>query len=220
MNRPFFLLVFVIGTAAPISIWADAPGLPGAGFNASRYDTLWTKSPFAVASADASAPASSDYSLVGIAQFEGISYASLIEKQSQEHFLISGEKPTRGFTLVSVTRGKEDGTDTFAVVQKDGQSITLRLESAPPSGAVAASVSTPQIPMPGAAVPSHPGAISRPPPGTPPPILFRRRIIRIPPGPDQNQSGVQIMNFQENPPAGATNPAQNQPHPAQPQPSQ
>jgi len=110
---------------------ADAPVLPGAGFAASRYEVLWTKSPFAVASAEGGQE-SPDYALKGIAQFDGISYASLIDKRSPgpepEHFLLSSDKPVKGLTLVSISRG-HDSSGTFAVIQKDGQVSTLKLET-------------------------------------------------------------------------------------------
>lgn len=182
-------------TAQPVR--ADDPVVPGEGFPASRYEALWTKSPFAVATSDEVAESSPDYFLVGIANIDGISYASVIERQSQEHFLISTDKPARGLTLTSITRS-QDGSNTYAVVQKDGQSITLKLEQAPATAAapnapttntvVTPGVITPQIPMPG---------VGLPPPGSPntgsvhPPTRFRRPPIHLPPPPTQQQQPAQ-----------------------------
>jgi hypothetical protein len=166
---------------------ADEKPLPGNGFPSSRYEALWDKSPFAVASTEASAPSSPDYSLVGIAEFDGTSYASLIETGSHEHFLLSSGQEARGLKLLSVTQGKgPDGT--VAVVEKNGQSLTLKLESAPPASPpgianVPAMTLTPQIPMPGAN-PGVPGNYPYAGQQNPPPIIFRRRIIRIPPQPN------------------------------------
>ena len=49
------LLLAVAGSAALTAkpAWADDSAAPGDGFSASRYETLWTKSPFAVATAEA-----------------------------------------------------------------------------------------------------------------------------------------------------------------------
>jgi hypothetical protein len=177
MKNPLLLAILAGSALAAPPARADDPTVPDGGFAASRYETLWTKSPFAVATSEA-APESPDYSLVGIAQFDGISYASLIEKQNQEHFLISSDKATKGLTLLSITRG-HDGGDTLAVVQKDGEQITLKLEQLPAGPVTGAGAlpgmppvnsvpmpgtQTPQIPMPGAAVPSRPLVrIHRPP---------------------------------------------------------
>ncbi len=194
------LVIGVLGFSICMA-WADDPAVPGEGFGASRYEALWTKSPFAVATAEA-APESSDYSLVGIAQFDGVSYASLIDKQNnQEHFLLSSDKPSKGITLVSVTRG-HGPSDTLAVIQKAGQSITLKLEQPALAPAAAANgapgmppnaagltpgVITPQIPMPGASAPGNPGQMS-------PPVRIRPRIISVPPPPGQQPQ------FQQAPP--------------------
>jgi len=198
------LLVLAASTAlATPLLRADDSPLPDAGFSASRYEDLWTKSPFAVATPEAGGvEASPDYLLVGIANAEGTSYASLIERQSQEHFLVSTDKPARGLTLVSITRG-HNGSDTLAVFQKNGQTITLKLEQqavaaatpgAPPgampqqipmpgSGSAPGSgIITPQIPMPGS------GASS--PEGRPPIIRFHRPPIHLPPPPGQTQQPV------------------------------
>ena len=192
-------------TAQPVR--ADDPAVPGGGFPASRYEALWTKSPFAVATSEASAETSPDYLLVGIANVDGISYASMVEtKTPQEHFLISTDKATRGLTLTSITRNHDD---TYAVVQKDGQSITLKLEQAPPATpaapgtppvntVVTPGVIIPQIPMPGAGLPTA---------GSPRPFIhFRHPIIHLPTPPAQPQQ-----------PAPAP---QQQPVPAAPSPPQ
>jgi hypothetical protein len=191
-----FLFALAAGlalTAQPVR--ADDPALPGAGFPASRYAALWTKSPFAVATSEEAVDTSPDYMLVGFANVDGISYASLIDAHNQEHFLISTDKPIRGLTLNSITPG-HDGSDTYASVLKDGQTITLRLE-APPAPASVAGVNmppggtTPQIAMPG-------GASSYPNPGSIRPFArFHRSLINLPPRPAQPPAPAQV------PPAAA-----------------
>jgi len=121
------LVLLAVGGCLAItgsSARAGGPVAPTEGFAASRYEPLWTKSPFSVAS-DAAPVESPDYSLVGIARFDGVSYASLVEKRSQEHFLLATGQPARGLTLVSITEGPE-ATDVLAVVSMDGQLITLK----------------------------------------------------------------------------------------------
>jgi hypothetical protein len=173
--------------AAPAAqpVPADNSAVPNAAFSASRYEDLWTKSPFAVATSEAG-PESPDYMLVGIANVDGISYACLIDAHNQEHFLISSDKPNRGLTLTSITRNHDD---TYAAVQKDGESITLKLQQPPPMAAAPGAPSantvvmpggmTPQLPMPGANL-SIPGSGR-------PPTRFRRPLIHLPPPPPQQQ---------------------------------
>jgi hypothetical protein len=194
--KTFILFLAMAGslalTAKPAG--AEDSAAPGPGFVASRYETLWTKSPFSVATAEA-AQESPDYSLVGIAEFDGVSYASLIERQSQEHFLISSDKPIRGLMLTSITHGPA-GTDTYAVVQKDGQPITLKLEQAPAAAATPLNVMNATnggtavvIPAPGAMTPQilMPGANLPAPGSTRPLIRFHRPVINLPPRPNQQQ---------------------------------
>ncbi len=198
MKRIFLLLLFVgmIAFGDPASPPVD-PDLPGGGFAPSHYETLWTKSPFAVASAETAATPSADYSLVGIAQFDGVSYASLIDKGSQEHFLVSSDKPARGLTLVSVTNGRTS-SDITVVLQRNGESITLKPEQGAVLPTMAANApAIPPPPSPYAVQPSpYPGAPGEVPGARPP--IRRRFHIPIPPRPPVQQSA----------------PAPNQPSPA------
>jgi len=174
-------------------IRADDATLPGDGFPAARYEALWTKSPFAVATSETEVDASPDYMLVGIANIEGISYASVIEaKPPQEHFLISTDKPNRGMTLVSITR---NGSDTFAQVQKGGQTLTLKLEQAPAEGSVPGapqiaqgmppfSPMPPQIQMPG----GQNGFVN--PYSARPMPRFHRAPIHLPPPPQPQNAAT------------------------------
>jgi hypothetical protein len=180
---------------------SDSTVVPNAGFPASRYQALWTKSPFAVATPEAAQETSPDYSLVGVLNLGGILYASVIERQNQEHYLISSDKPNRGLTLTSITRSHDD-SDTYASMQKDGQTLTLKLEQAPPSAPLAGAAPgmlpgipgaapgaiTPNIPMPGAN-PTFPA------PGSIRPFpRIHRPTINLPPrnAPLQQQPPLQI----------------------------
>jgi hypothetical protein len=188
---PRLLLGGVIALAVlPQTVAADNDAsLPGNGFPASRYETLWLKSPFSVASADGSAPESPDYSLVGIAEFDGISYASLIDKKNnQEHFLISSDQDSHGLKLVSVTRG-QNANGTMATLQKNGEPLTLKLDisagSATAGGPGTSAIPTPVLQMPGATpmpTPARPDYFA---PGQPPPVTYRPHMIAIPPPPNQ-----------------------------------
>jgi len=191
--------------------------LPGTGFDADHYESLWSKSPFSVASPDGpgdQGPGSPDYSLVGVYQFDGVSYACLVNKQTFEHFVVPSDTPVKGLKLVSVAGG-HDVASTTATLLKDGQPITLKLETAgltgspvpgnlpipgnlpggqipgmggPPMGA-APYVQPNVLPMPGQApqVAEQPGFV----PGqwgNP-----RRHMIRIPGPPGQvNQPGMPV----------------------------
>lgn len=199
MNAKNLLLALAAGLVLTSqSVRADDPAVPTAAFPASRYEALWTKSPFAVATAEAVTDTSPDYFLVGIANADGISYASVIERQNQEHFLISTDKPNRGLTLTSITHS-HDGLDTFASVQKDGQLITLKLEQPPAMAAApgapgvpgmpvnpvpAPNIMTPQITMPGAGG-GFPGTGS-----ARPFTRIHRPAIHLPPPPAQQQQAA------------------------------
>jgi hypothetical protein len=184
MNYLFFILAAGLALAAQ-PVRADDPAMPDAGFPALRYEALWTKSPFAVATPDA-APDSPDYSLVGVAEIDGVSYASLIEKQNNKHFLIATDKSVGGLMLTSITRNP-NGSDTYAVVQKDGQTITLKLEqatAAAPGAQPFNPASMPpgmmpqQLQMPGTNPNFNPS-------GRPFPARFRRPLIHLPLQPRQ-----------------------------------
>ena len=154
---------------------ADDAAVPGSGYPASRYETLWTQSPFAASTEEGAG--SADFALVGIAQFDHVAYASLIDKHTMEHFLVTSDQPARGFTLVSVKHGG-DPTASFAVLQKDGQSLTLKLETAPP----------PTQGPPGGGPPGADGtaaaATSAMPTGAAPPHVHIHRIrVVVPPPP-------------------------------------
>jgi hypothetical protein len=156
---------------------ADEAGdsaLPAAGFSGDRYASLWTKSPFAIATPEAAA-GSTDYALVGLAQFDGISYASLIDKQSQEHFVLASDKPVRNLTLVSISRQPSGAT---AVIRRNGEVLSLKLENvAPPTNG--GPPQNPQgFPM---AMPNGNGMINQP--VFRPPVRFHRPLIRVPPPP-------------------------------------
>ena len=194
----------VTPAAAPSAPTTSAAGIPTSSFPADRYAALWTKSPFAVATSETVGDESPDYFLVGVANIDGISYASVVEsKPPQDHFLISTDQAENGMTLKSINRNR-DGSETYAVVVKDGQLLTLKLQQAPAEVAANESPGAPmmnnmpgammpQIPMPGGAnsVPSiRPFTrFHRPPihlpnmPGSQPPPMPQSRAPQLPPPP-------------------------------------
>lgn len=198
MNKMILSLVIAGGLPLGIiTVCAEDAAVPSANFNAAHYETLWTKSPFSVATAEA-VEESPDYSVVGVTQLDGVSYASIIEKQNQDHFLISSDKPYKGLLLKTITRS-HDGKDTYATVEKDGQILTLKLESAAVSATVPGMppVTVPGVPpQPGQTVQNitFPGANNPPPtsynPASTPPRTFtriHRPPIHLPPNPTANQ---------------------------------
>jgi hypothetical protein len=206
------LLIFVaVATVLPRLAHADTPIVPGDGFTSARYEDLWKKSPFAVATPEA-APDSPDYALVGIAQSEGLNYASVIDRKNQEHYLLSSDKPNNGLTLTSLTPG-QNGSDTIAVVTKDGQAMTLKLEQVASPAPGMPMTST--IPQPGMnpppiqpPMPNATAGISIPMPGSnqeqfrPNLPRFRRPLIHLPPPPGGGGNPPLVPGAQ--PPAGQT----------------
>jgi hypothetical protein len=179
---PVLLAVFVFGGILLGHGDVKTPSaLPGSGFSAERYAGLWTKSPFAIATPDAPA-ASEDYQVVGLAQFDGVSYASLIDKQTHEHFVLASDKPQRNLTLVSVSH---DAKGASAVIQRNGEILTLQQEEAPqPAGGLPISVAgmtgTPQFrrAMPAVPLPNVGGMA--PPAFVRPLVHFHRPPIAVP----------------------------------------
>src|SRR5271154_2375647 len=70
----------------------------------------------------------SEYTLVGLARCDGISYACLADKQTGDTFTLRTGKSERGFTLASVTGGHDEGTPS-ATIQKNGHATTLYLHT-------------------------------------------------------------------------------------------
>jgi len=200
----------VIGFASMAVAEADPNSdLPGPGLPGDRYISLWTKSPFSIATPEAAAT-STDYSLVGIAQFDGVTYVSLIEKQSQEHFVLTSAKPVRNLTLVSVAHGTSGAS---AVIQRNGETLTLQQDQAPPSAGA-----LPQAPMPppGPNGLSSVGGVIPPAYIAPPPVRRHRLPIFVPPRP--MYSGQRPGNPSANPEQGqgqaAPRPGSTSPAPA------
>ncbi len=151
-------LLLLLGAAAR----AEDSGLPGGPFAASRYETLWTSSPFSVATPVA--VESAEYALVGAAEFDGVSYASVIDKKSQEHFVVTNKTPSHGLTLVSLAHGTGP---TSATLQRNGALLKLTADNTPPPPGAASPMSMPGMSgMPGMArpgmAPVNPYSIHRP----------------------------------------------------------
>ena len=147
MKKRLCLLIACASIAAPVRGESTADtALPGAGFPEDRYTTLWTKSPFAIATPDASP--STDYQLVGLAQFDGVSYASLVDKQTQEHFVLTSEKPVRNLSLISISHG---GPTSTAVIARAGERLILQEQNS--SGTVAAPPPAPVADTPARVIP-------------------------------------------------------------------
>jgi len=212
-----YILIFSVAVGFALAVkpaCADDEALPGEGFAASHYETLWTKSPFSVATPDA-VDSSPDYNLVGITQLEGVAYASVVDAHSGDHFLISSDKENKGLKLIAITRSR-NGSDTYASVQKDGQPLTLKLQSAAAAPATPGAPGTmpgaqPQImvppvtqniQMPGVGNQIIGGAPNPTNPFPPRPPRVHRPVIHLPPMPPGQDGGAN----QAIPPAPGTPP--------------
>jgi hypothetical protein len=168
------------------------------GYPPIRYQDLWTKSPFAVETPDQGVTESADYALVGVAQLGDVTYASLIDKHSQNHLLVSSDKPLGSLTLNSVAR-KPDGV--YATLTRNGEILTLKLEVATATGSMPSPnpmepnaapmpAANQNIPMPGSFDP----AAARPF------IRIRRLPIHLPPRTYNDQSTGQAPGQPPPPP--------------------
>jgi len=104
--------------------------------------------------------------LVGIAEVDGVTYASLYDAANGKHFLTSSKDAYNGLELVSVASPES------ATIRQDGQTFLLRLSW--PSGAVPVADETPApvaqiIPLPGSVEATAP----KPPEGAKLPLVFQ-----------------------------------------------
>ncbi len=173
-------LVLVVSLPPSIRAASPAPEIPAEGFAGDHYGPLWAKSPFAIATPEAGAT-TQDYQLTGLAQFDGVAYASLVETQTHEHFLLTSAKPVRHLTLVSINHGRSGGS---AVILRNGQQFTLQ-------EANTSSAQGPELPPipgqqnggivpPGQSNPSV-GGVMIPFPQFPPRVRLHRPVIAVPP---------------------------------------
>ena len=74
-------------------------------------------------------PASFPYTLVGIAEFDGISYASLVDRQTGNHFLLSTDKKSElDVALISV-KTYDDSAGPAALIEKDTETVLVKMGS-------------------------------------------------------------------------------------------
>jgi hypothetical protein len=114
--------------------------------------------------------ASFHYTLVGIAKFEGVSYASFIDERTGDHFLLSTQnKSDREVTLTAV-HTQDDPSGTAAIVLSAGVSLLLGFEAAVVAPSDLASSVNPasNLPRPGSTAVSE----LKPPPGATLPLVF------------------------------------------------
>jgi hypothetical protein len=123
---PALLFLGCLGTFPPAS--ANEALLPSSGVSVAHYESLWSKSPFAVATTEPAADASSDFTLVGTARFDGVSYASLIDNKKQQHLLLSTRNSDQGLTLVSINSTQD--APASAIITENGKSLRLVLSQA------------------------------------------------------------------------------------------
>ena len=121
---------------------------------------------------------SSNYTLVGIAKFDGISYASLLDRQTGNHFLLSTDKKSELNVALSSVRTDYDPSGPAAIVEKDSVSVIVKLESGI-SLASSGLVSSPALFTQPSLAPNTPQSGSldfsklKPPPGTKLPLVFQ-----------------------------------------------
>ncbi len=172
-SRPIWIPVLALtlgGLHGSRAIALDT-ALSGATFDASHYQTLWSHSPFAVASAEQS-PATSQYQLAGIAKFDNVSYASLIDKGNQEHFLLSTQRPDRGLKLISI-QSAHDSSPVRAILQKDGQELCVEMDAPAGGPTVADSLSSQLLPPLAIRIRGQSNIQAVMPPGGSLPLIFQ-----------------------------------------------
>jgi hypothetical protein len=121
---------------------------------------------------DTTTTESADYALAGVAQLGDVIYASLVDKHTNDHILVSSDKPLGDLSVTSVSK-RADGI--YVSLTHGGEPLTLKLEgtTAAPGGSpgVANTSLMPNIPMPGAQTQQF----------LPPRIRVHRPLIHLPP---------------------------------------
>lgn len=199
VNPVFFLLASLAVAAADLPKKAPI----------SRYNGLWTNSPFTskpppVGPGEVANPLD-DYALIGVSPIGGSGYrVTLINKKKpEERITVDSDKPVK------------DGFKVLEVIRKAGDPLgtTVRMNSGSMTGTVAFDtklltlVSAPKAAPPQPGQPPQAGQPVLPPPGTPPaqpgqpgqPLRQPRPRVVPPPTP---QSGAQVL---PNQPAPQTN---------------
>ncbi len=152
----------------------DAPPAPlplPAAIPAERYQPIWARAPFSVASA-ADDAAQGTWALVGLTQDGDVPLVFLLNRQSQERMTVTKQPNEKGFSVEAVDFNA-DLLQSSARIKTPAESLTVRFDATltlvnnpPPQPAVNAP------PAPGQAVHSIPGAAN---PGNP--LLMPRRPI-------------------------------------------
>ncbi len=111
------------------------------------------------------------YSLVAVARYDGISYASLVDNRTREHFLLSTKNPARGLVLTQVTPDW-DASGVSAVIRQNGESLLL--QPGPDNTSLFNSPSNSPVPAAAQASSESPMAPRlKPPPGAALPLVFQ-----------------------------------------------
>ncbi len=108
----------------------------------------------------------SKLTLVGIAEVDGVTYASLYDARNGEHFLTSSKGADERFELVGVTENES------ATIRQNGQTFLLRLSWSTEAVPVESEATTPvvqNIPQPGSVEATAP----KPPEGGKLPLVFQ-----------------------------------------------
>ena len=152
---------------------AESSPVPDA-YPVDRYEPIWKRSPFTLSSAvDDSGAASQQLALTGLLRINNEAYASVLDKQTKQRFLVSKEPDPQGLSLVSF-QNPDDPSTLVVTLQRGSETFSLRydldyLKQVSPAPAASA------------ASPAGPAQASSPSPAYPlaPPPAVRPSIQRV-----------------------------------------
>jgi len=156
-------------------------------YSENRYELIWKKSPFSLPSVAEENPDgfAANLTLAGITKFNDQYVAIVLDKSTQKRSMVTAKPNSDGLALVEAQTSK-DLKEVSVVVQKNGESATLKYDLAFFQAATPAVAANPN---PGQAPNSIPSPGTRPPMGTSssptPNRIFKRRIIPA----NQNANG-------------------------------
>ena len=143
MTSRFHSFGFLLGGAifCALSFARGGSAIPD-GYPADRYAPLWTHSPFTLASVqqEAAPGFAQNLAVVGIVRIGSEDWVTLLNKQSQERFIVGAEPDEQGVKVVAVVTDA-DPLKTRVTIQKGGELATVGFDRT-----LLATTQTPPVP--------------------------------------------------------------------------
>jgi hypothetical protein len=127
MNAMKFIVCLSLAVLGDAPLWAEST-MPK-GYDVSRYEMLWKRSPFTLSSAgdETTFGFAQDMILGGIAKIGNTEMITIVDKKTQRRLLISPTAQPDGISLVSIQMDN-DLKKTSATIRKGGETATIKYD--------------------------------------------------------------------------------------------